>query len=186
MVIVSRGVPTNLQLLKTSRKKQQPGDVFVLRIADDKYLFGRIIRNDALRTRASEPAMAGEDARANLAYIYNHVAADSSLPEMAALSRDRLLIPPFFVDRLWWSRGYFQTIINVSLAESDILPQHCFLWRIALGGGRFVERYYDEYSNELPERAEPVGSLALPTIGWIDSKLSVALGIPDVDYSQYE
>ena len=172
-----RGFATNLQLLKASRKKQKPGDVFVLRIADEKYLYGRIIRNDALWT-LRDPGYRGDDARANLAYVYDHVAVEPEPLDLAILSRDRLLIPPFFVDGLWWSRGYFQTMFNAPLAESDVLPRHCFQRPSS-------RRFYDEFNNELDDPIEPIGSLSLPTIGWIDSKLSVALGIPEVDYSQY-
>lgn len=85
-----------MQLLKASRNKRQPGDVFVLRIAAEKYLYGHIIRNDALWARTPNPATAGDDSHANLAYVCDHVAADSNVPDMATLDRDRLLIPLFF------------------------------------------------------------------------------------------
>jgi hypothetical protein len=133
------------------------------------YLFGRVVRSDALWT-LRDPEYRDDDARANLAYVYDHVSAEPDLPDKAVLSRDSLLVPPFFVDRLWWSRGYFQTITNLPLTDDDVLPQYCFQ-------RPSNKRYYDEYNNELPGPVEPVGSFALPTIGWIDSKISAALGL---------
>ena len=172
MVTEFRGYHTNIQLLKVSRKKQRPGDVFVLRVADDKYLFGRIIRDDA------QWALGDHD-RVNLAYVYEHVSAVPTVPDHVLLGRESLLVPPFFVTGLWWSRGYFQTLENIPLVRDDVLPQHCFLkWSNG--------RYYDEYNNELSGPIEPVGRLSLPNIAAIDSKLSLALGIPEVDYSKYE
>lgn len=41
-------VPTNLEVLKRSRKKPKVGDVFAMRPPGGKYLFGRVIRTDAM------------------------------------------------------------------------------------------------------------------------------------------
>ena len=172
MVTEFRGFSTNLGLLKASRKRQRPGDVFIMRIAGDNYLFGRVVRNDALWALA-DPDCRDDDATANLVYIHDHVTPVPELPEVTSLSRDRLLVPPLFVDGLWWARGYFQTVTNIALSSGDVLPQHCFL-RLSDG------RYYDEYNNVLAGPVEPVGRLSLPNIASVDTKISRALGIPEV------
>ena len=62
------------------------------------------------------------------------------------------------------------------VAEGDVLVQHCFQ-RLS------NRRYYGEYNNELSGSSEPIGRLALPNIAWIDTKVSRALGITEVDDS---
>lgn len=173
MVSEHRGVRTNLRILEGSRKKPRVGDLFVLHIASEVYVFGRVVRDDALWTLI-DPEYRSEDHRANLVYIYDHVSPSGEVPDFSKLQPSRLLIPPLFVDRLWWSRGYFQALGNYPFSEGDVLTVHCFK-------NAFNRRYYDEYNNELPGPFEPVGHLALPNIGWIDVKLSRALGIAEVE-----
>jgi hypothetical protein len=181
MVTNLRGQLTNLQLLKPSRKKQRPGDLFAMRPRVNTYVFGRVIRTDALWSIIKEPFREPWDF-INLAYIYNHTSETSGIPEdLSVLSPDNLLVPPQFLDRLWWSRGYFETITNIPLDEErDVLRQHCFQDGAP---GKWVDgpRYYDEYNNRLPGPVEPVGELGLPNIGLIDRIVCDALGIPFPD-----
>lgn len=57
-----------------------------------------------------------------------------------------------------------------SLAEGDVLKQHCF--KDSYG------HYYDEQSRELPGRIEPCGVWGLHSYRTIDDDISDALGIP--------
>ncbi len=64
--------PTNLQVLKRSRRKPEVGDVFAMLPPDDKYLFGRVIRTDALGRM-----------KALLVYIYANRSESKEAPEDA-------------------------------------------------------------------------------------------------------
>lgn len=50
--------------------------------------------------------------------------ADGEFDE-ANLRPDRLLIAPIYINRLGWSRGYFETVGNRPLVPEDLLTQHC-------------------------------------------------------------
>jgi Immunity protein 26 len=54
----------NLRILKPSRPKLQPGDVFTFSPAPERFLFGRVILADLPKRRAPMPT-------ANLIYIYS-------------------------------------------------------------------------------------------------------------------
>lgn len=151
-----------LQLLKPSRARLQPGDVFVMLPPDDLYLFGRVILVDMPGDKAPMP-------RANLIYVYRHRSATKD-PDRDALKPDSLLLSPMYINRLPWSRGYFETVAHWPLEPDDLLQQHCFLsaWR---------GRYYDEFRNELPGPVEPVGDWGLHGYGSVDKQVSDALGI---------
>lgn len=45
-------VQTNLRILKPSRRAPKPGDVFVIQLPDESYLFGRVITPEARWTKA--------------------------------------------------------------------------------------------------------------------------------------
>jgi hypothetical protein len=150
--------PTNLQTLKRSRRKPQVGDVFVMLPPDDRYLFGRVIRTDALGPM-----------KALLVYVYSTRAQIKDVP--AGLSPTALLIPPTFTNWLGWVHGRFETIANLPLGPSDVLEQHCFY---AAG------RYYNEDMQPLPARIEPCGVGGLTSYRMLDDLISDALGIARV------
>lgn len=154
---------TNLQTLRPSRKKVRPGDIFAMLLPDGLYLFGRVIRDDAKWAR-------GEDVNpALLIYVYRFRSQKKDTPPALELKSDRLLISPVMINRLPWSRGYFETIDNLQLGDEDILPVHCFL---SANG-----KYYDEYSNLLPGPVEPVGDYGLASYRVVDDEVSDRLGI---------
>lgn len=153
----------NLRVLKRSRTKPVEGDLFVLSPRDGTFLFGRVIRADLPRERAPMPG-------AYLIYIYRHRSGDMQ-PDRAELHPGALLLPPLFTNRMPWTKGYFQTVVNWPLSQSDMLAQHCFL--SAIRG-----RYYDEDFNELRHAAEPCGDWSLRSYRAIDDEVSAALGIP--------
>ncbi|HEY8653842.1 MAG TPA: immunity 26/phosphotriesterase HocA family protein [Dermatophilaceae bacterium] len=83
-------VRTNIQVLKPSRKRLVPGDVFRVCLPDASFIFGRVIRVDLPRESAPMPG-------ANLVYVYRQ-RTDSSEPDLDALTPDELLIPPLFIN----------------------------------------------------------------------------------------
>jgi len=159
-------VRTNLQIIKRSRRRPREGDLFRMVLPDSVELYGRVVGADLEPPRAPI-------ANAYLIYVYKGDAHGSEEFATARLNPGRLLIPPVFINRLPWSLGYFETIANDVLTESDLLAQHCF-W----SAGRAC--YVDETRNRLPARLEPCGDWALSSYRWLDDHVSDALGIPRV------
>lgn len=155
------GPATNLRVLKPSRKRPRAGDVFVMQLPDDSYVFGRVISTAAM-AGASMPG-------AILIYVYQQRFDSKVVPGRSEVSRDRLLVAPMMTNRLPWSRGYFETVAHWPLEADDTLPQHCFL-SAARG------RYFDEKGNELAGPVEPVGVYGLHSYRTIDDAVSTALG----------
>jgi hypothetical protein len=160
-------VETNLRVLKPSRKKPQPGDVFAMQLPDETFLFGRVVSTQAKWTLA-----AGADP-AVLIYVYRERSSIAELPDGAVLKPSRLLVSPIMTNQRPWSKGYFQTLANLPLGPGDVLAQHCFL---SASRGR----YFDEHGNELRGPVEPVGDHALQSFRTIDDQVSDAVGIPRV------
>jgi hypothetical protein len=155
---------TNLRPLKPSRKKLQPGDVFAMQLPDGGYVFGRVIAADLQVERAPMPG-------SNLIYIYRTRSHDK-LPQREELTVKQLLLPPIFINRLPWTKGYFETVAHWPLEPDDILPRHCFR--------QFTGKYLDEFRRELPGPIEPCGEWGLASYRVIDDEVSDALGIPRV------
>jgi len=151
----------NLKLLRPSRKRLAAGDIFVMLPPDGKFLFGRVI---------STEAKAGPSIPANLIYVFKARSPVKSVPDGSELRTDRLLIAPLMINRLPWSKGYIETLLNRPLADGEVLSQHCF----RSSGGR----YYDELSRELSGPIEPCGLWGLNSYRTLDDDISKALGIP--------
>lgn len=150
--------PTNLQVLKRSRRQPEVGDVFVALPPDGLYLFGRVIRTDALGPM-----------EALLIYVYDFRSPAKRVPEQ--LSPESLLIRPAFTNALAWKHGRFETVENVPLSREDVLEQHCFY---AAG------RYYDEDGQTLAEPTEPCGVGGVASYRMLDDRISDALNIARV------
>jgi hypothetical protein len=149
----------NLAVLKKSRRAPQVGDIFVMLPPDGRYLFGRVISTDA------NPLGVGG---AILYYVYRVRSIEKSPP--AQFDRTALLIPPGMVNRLPWSRGYFEFVENRPLAADERLEQHCF--KDSRGW------YFDELGERLADPTEPVGTFGLQSFRTVDDRISAALGIP--------
>jgi len=146
---------TNLQFIRRSRPKIEAGDIFVMHPPDGEFLFGRVIRTDALGPM-----------KALLIYIYADRATKKDPP--VALSPSRLLIPPTFTNRRGWTHGVFQTVEKRPLGPDDVLDQHCF----CVDG-----RYYDEDWQPRREKSNPCGIGGLRGFERLDDVISDALGI---------
>jgi hypothetical protein len=154
----------NLQKLQPTRAILRAGDVFAMLLPDGRYLYGRVILPDLPRGKAPMPA-------SNLIYIYDVTATEKVPPPLDSLARERLLIPPQFVNRLPWSKGYFETVAREPLKESDRLRQHCF-WDAVR------KIYRNEAGGSTPNRSEPCGDWGLGSYRLIDDLVSDAMGIP--------
>jgi hypothetical protein len=156
-------VITNLRVLKPSRPKLRAGDVFALSPAADRYLFGRVILAGLPQGQAPMPT-------ANLIYIY---AAEARAPmpvPFGSLVPGNLLLPPQFINRMPWTKGYFQNVSYEALQRVDLLNQHCF-WDVT----RRV--YRDERGRVLSARSEPCGDWGLGSYRNIDDPVIDALRI---------
>jgi hypothetical protein len=150
----------NLQILRPSRTKRRPGDIFVFQMPDKVFRFGRLI---------STSAQVG-GFPANLVYLYD-LEQDTKLP-IPKLSPSRLLVPPLGTNQKPWTLGYFETVESSALAEPDVLPVHCF--QDSRGW------YFDENGVRLDHRHEPCGEYALQSYRTIDDILSDVLGFPQM------
>jgi hypothetical protein len=153
-------VKTNLRVLQPSRKKLRAGDVFAMQMPDDLYLFGRVISTDAV---------IGPMTGIILIYIFRTRSEVKAPPRREDLRPDNLLVSPILINRLPWSRGYFETIDHRPLEQEDLLKQHCFLSSVR-------GQYFDEKGHELPGPVEPVGSRGLNSFRTADDEISDALG----------
>jgi hypothetical protein len=162
----------NLEFLKKSKKHLRPGDIFVLKPKGHDYYFGRVI-NTTAQCGFGPP-------KAILIYIYNATSKDKNvIPE---LDKNNLLIPPDMVNRLGWSRGYFENVSFKELTEDQVLKVHCF-WAPPLFKESSYERfskgrYMNEKGEQLDGPCEPVGQYGLGNYRVVDIKISKALGIP--------
>lgn len=150
----------NLEILKKSRIKTKPGDIFVFKPKGYDYYFGRTIDINA---------DCGFGPGAILIYIYNITSRDKySIPK---LDKSNLLLPPLMINNLPWSKGYFEIVGNSPLVKEDIFEIHCFK---SLHTGE----YYDERANKLDKEYQPIGIKGLSSYKSFDDKISKKLGIP--------
>lgn len=153
----------NLRVITPSRKAVRRGDVFAMRVPDGRYLFGTVVLADIPADKAPMP-------KSNLIYIYRHL-ADTPEPDLAELRPDALLVPPVFINRLPWSKGYFTTVAQRPLGPEDVLARHCF-WDAP------TKSYVDVEGRKLAGPVEPCGVWGLAGYHLIDREISDALGIP--------
>jgi hypothetical protein len=164
MGIEAMTIQTNLMFLKKSRVAPVSGDIFVMKMPPDIYLFGRVIRAEPPRETAPGPG-------SNLIYVYAFQSKTKS-PDESRLGPDGLLIPPIWTNRLGWSKGYFETIKRTALETSTLLSEHCFR--------RHDGIYLDDEGRRLPGRIEPCGEWGVVSYRWIDDRISDAIGMPRV------
>jgi hypothetical protein len=158
-----------MAVLKASRKKLRPGDIFTMRFPPVGYLYGRVIE-------------AGMDAGpmgpgSNLVYVYDYVGEEVESLEMLDrnLRRDRLMFGPVFINRLPWSRGYFHTVYWQELREFDRLAGHYFIDPV-----RNIVRAQDGLEIVPPTDAR-FGFWGLDSYRSLDARISDELGIPLAD-----
>ena len=103
-----------------------------------------------------------------LIYVYSHRAADKVV-DWEQLRPDRLLLPPVWINRLPWTKGYFEALANEPIQSEDLLERHCFR--------DWAGEYLDERGNRLVGAVEPCGDWGLSSYRWLDDQISDALGL---------
>lgn len=88
--------------------------------------------------------------------------------QLAQLTPDRLLMPPFFTLGWVWHKGYFRTVTHAELTPDDLLKQHCFY-------DAYDEDYVDENDRRISERADPCGVFALSNFAFFQHEVEEAL-----------
>jgi hypothetical protein len=150
-----------MEVLEPSKRRLRVGDIFAFRVRGHPYRFGRVIRTDA---------KAGPFDKLVLIYLYAPTSPErDKIPELRV---DNLLVPPLLTNRLPWSRGYFVAVDNRQLSDADVLAVHCF--EDSRGN------LYDEMSNEIDHRVEPMGEFGVQSFRTIDDLISDAVGVPRV------
>ncbi len=100
----------DLIAMKKSRKAPREGDIFVVQPITDIFYYGKVIQTN----------ISSKDSCVNgmfLIYIYDKLSTSKSIP--TDLDCSNLLIAPTIVNRLGWSRGYFETICNFPVTEKE-------------------------------------------------------------------
>jgi Immunity protein 26 len=133
-----------------------------MQIPSAEYLFGRVILADPPRGQAPMPC-------AYLIYVYRHRGLTKTV-EWSSLRADDLLLPPVWINRMPWTKGFFEHQHNAPLEPGDLLNPHCF--------HRWTGDYVDERGRKLSGPVEPCGDWALSSYRWLDDHVSEALGIP--------
>ncbi|MDD2717660.1 MAG: Imm26 family immunity protein [Candidatus Wallbacteria bacterium] len=143
-------------------KKIRTGDIFYFQLKQkpDLYWFGRVVNNNAKIMNYSGITMV---------YIYSQPSRSADkLPE---LKPDKLLIPPQFINRIGWSKGYFVTILNKPIESNDLLPVNCFFNSI-------TKKNFDDNGKEVNDPKPPFGFQSIGNYRTIEDDVCEALGIP--------
>jgi hypothetical protein len=157
--------PTNLRVLRRTRRKPEAGDIFAFQLEQfpDRFFFGRVV---AVNTK-----IGGLDGNVILIYLYK--ASSPEKTKIPPLNLSELLVPPLGTNTLPWTRGFFEVVKSNMNTAGTLFPHHCFR--------DYRGWYFDEYGNRLSDRIEPVGEYGLAGIGAIDSDISKALGLDIVN-----
>jgi hypothetical protein len=130
-----------------------------------RYLFGRVISTTA------RWSISPDGGTTNLVYVFKHQAVSKTMPDRSHLQSDQLLTPPQLINRLGWSRGYFETLGNLPLGPGEVLPVHCFETRSYRAG----PRWFNERAEELPAPVSPVGIWGAGNYRTLEDKVCQAL-----------
>lgn len=137
-------------------------------LSDGMHLFGRVISTSARWT------LAEGGGTTNLVYVFRIQSLMKELPDRRHLQADNLLIPPQLVNRLGWSRGYFETLETLPFAPGEVLPVHCFQTNSPVGG----PRWFDAAANELSGPVPPVGVWGGGNHRTLEDEVCAALALP--------
>lgn len=128
------------KLHEGTRKRPRPGDIFIQRlVSSGLYIPGLVVKEKV-----------GYASKFILLYFANVLSEKRTSQVGVEAFKDNLLIPPLITNKQGWLKGYFETIEHAKVAESDLLPVHCF-------EGNQPGTYYNEYEERLEQRVEPCG-----------------------------
>lgn len=101
---------TELIPMGKSRKPPKEGDVFLVQPFSRVYYYGKVIRT---HLESADSCVRGM----NLIFLYDRRADGRDIPD--ELGGGDFLIPPVIINRLPWSRGYFETVGNAPVTEDE-------------------------------------------------------------------
>lgn len=101
-----------------------------------------------------------------LIYIYEYFRHDKVISEN--LEKEKLLIPPIIVNNQPWSRGYFETIGNVPVTESEKKLEFAF-WDV------LRKEYVDIHGKAVKNKPEYCGIYGLGSYGVVGKDVQKAL-----------
>lgn len=104
------GMLIQLIPMKKSRKKPCDGDIFVLQPFPRRFYYGKVIQTDLQSTDSFIRGML-------LIYIYNYNTTEKKIVDH--LEEKDLLIAPMVVNKQPWMKGFFETIGNVEVTETE-------------------------------------------------------------------
>lgn len=142
------------------RKRLLVGDIFVMQFPDNRYLFGRIMKLDA--------SFGGFKNGCIKTHIYDYI-SNTPIPPVE-LTTKSLLIPPQWINKLGFSRGYLSVVANVPLSNHNFQDTACY--------NNGVGKYLTEDGIELNKPTELIGFYGLGNYRTLDDKISEAIGIP--------
>jgi hypothetical protein len=162
------GVADPLLVPGKRTRKVKRGQLFGFTFSDPRTtVLGRVVRDDA-RPGSFRSAR-------YLVYIYG--LTNLSLEDLdslsAALKPEQMIFPPMFTNLAGWSGGWFWPIGDAPISPDLELAQHSF---VDSSGA-----YFDEYTNPLSSRVDPVGLLAFTGYNGIALKAFHVLGLETGD-----
>lgn len=142
------------------KKKPAEGDFFSIMLPNDRYLMGRVVRHQPSHIPTLDDI---------LIYIFSNIIDD--IDTSMHFDKNKLLIPPTYVNRLGWSKGYFNYEGGLPLAKEDCYPNHCFC-RCPFSPTGCIDQH-----GKFVERFEPCGNFGLGNYNTIDMQVCEALGL---------
>ena len=157
---------------KRSRKLPKNGDIFSLKLSTGSFLIGRVIMTNA-RIRYHESDYL-------LIYLYDRLFTEKGLDSVEEFPFDekKLVVPPFFGLRQFWTMGYAVTLASKPVSESEVLPAHYFY-------DHWYKIYFDANAEEVEppdtDNKIPVGVCGLGNLATLDLDIrkSLDMEIPD-------
>ena len=151
----------NMRVLKKSNKNPMPGDIFVFQLNNSKYMYGKVIRNDASLPPIKDMY---------LVYIYSATSPDKTIP---TLQKKELLIPPVVINKRLWTMGYFEKVGHKDLEKDEMFSTHCFEKVHPIDSSKIS--YVNEYGEKIPKKISPCGSYGLVGFMGLDKMIVAAI-----------
>ncbi|WP_018130083.1 immunity 26/phosphotriesterase HocA family protein [Effusibacillus pohliae] len=140
--------------MQPSRKKPNPGDVFVVQPKNGLYFYGKVIKTN----------MPSKDLviLCNLIYIYKNPSQQVVMP--TELNPRELLIPPLIINNQGWIKGYFKTIGSMPVTNEDLAVNFGFK-------DFLTKQFVDELGNPLGYEPELWTDYGLGSYGVVADKI---------------
>lgn len=152
-------------LIPMNKSKKQPkeGDVFLVQPFYHMYYYGKVIQ---VYVQSRDSCVNGM----NLIFIYDKCADDKSIP--SNLDQCSFLIPPIIINKLPWSRGYFETIGNVPVTDQEKAMPFGF-WSFQ------KKMFVDVNGNPLTYKPQCWSDYGLASYAVVGEKIQAALKAPN-------